>query len=59
MIMISEYTDDNNRCSRVYKSNNGDYQVNFWDAIMEHDEWKPYLTIDDAEDAAEDWVLRK
>ena len=56
--MLSEYTDEVNRCARVFKMN-GVYQVNFWDANMEIDDWKSYATEDDADDAAEDWVVKK
>ena len=57
-MMLSEYTDEVNRCARVFKMN-GVYQVNFWDANMEIDDWKSYATEDDADDAAEDWVVKK
>ena len=56
--MLSEYTDEVNRCARVFKMN-GVYQVNFWDANMEIDDWKSYQSEDDADDAAEDWVVKK
>ena len=57
-MMLSEYTDEVNRCARVFKMN-GVYQVNFWDANMEIDDWKSYQSEDDADDAAEDWVVKK
>ena len=57
--LISEYTDDRNRCARVHRFITGGYQVNFWDALLEVDYWKPYSILEDAENAAEDWVILK
>ena len=57
--LLCEYTDDRNRCARVYEFKTGGYQVNFWDASLELDYWKPHSTIEEAQDAAEDWVLIK
>jgi hypothetical protein len=57
--LLSEYTDDRNRCARVYEFKTGGYQVNFWDAITEEDFWKPYFDLEKAENDAEDWVLIK
>lgn len=56
--MLSEYTDNVNRCARVYKFDR-EYRVNFWDANMEIDDWKTYNNEDVADDAAEDWVVKK
>lgn len=58
-MMLSEYTDEVNRCARVFKQANGVYTVNFWDAIGEIDEWDTYGSEEDAENAAEDWVYKK
>lgn len=56
MKFLSEYTNDVNRCARVYKVNNG-YTVNLWDANLEIDDWKNYISEELAEAAAEDFVL--
>ena len=58
MKMLSEYTDNVNRCARVFKNDAG-YTVNFWDAVCETDEWVTYLHEETAENAAEDWIVKK
>jgi hypothetical protein len=54
--IISEYQ-EGTRNARVYKTANGEYGVLLFDAEDDHNEFKAYATIDEAEDAAEDWVL--
>lgn len=56
MNLLSEYTDDTNRCARIYRTAEGMYQVNYWDAALEIDNWQTYTSIQVAEDLAEDWV---
>lgn len=58
MKLLSEYTDDVNRCARVYNLGKGLYQVNFWDASAEIDDWVTFDTLESAENTAEDWLLK-
>jgi len=56
MNLLSEYTDETNRCARIYRMKDGLYQVNFWDAALEIDDWRTYTSEEVAENSAEDWV---
>jgi len=56
--MISDYTEGMLN-ARVYKTANGRYMVVFWDGNTQEDFAKSYDTLEHAEDAAEDWVLKK
>ena len=65
MNLISEYLSEKSdvRCAKVFRLSRGNgvdndvYQVNFWDANMAIDDWVTYPILDQAEFAAEDFVL--
>lgn len=65
MNLISEYLSEKTdvRCAKVFRLSrdngisNDVYQVNFWDANMDIDEWVTYARLEEAENAAEDFAL--
>lgn len=65
MNLISEYLSEKTdvRCAKVFRLSRGNgisndvYQVNFWDANMDIDEWVTYARLEEAENAAEDFAL--
>lgn len=56
--MISDYTEGMLN-ARVYKTAKNNYMVVFWDGNTQEDFATIYETLEQAEDAAEDWVLKK
>jgi hypothetical protein len=54
--IISEYQ-QGTRNARVYRTTSGDYGVLLFDAETDFNDFKSFHIIDDAEDAAEDWVM--
>jgi hypothetical protein len=54
--IISEYQ-EGTRNARVYRTASGDYGILLFDAVDDYNDFKSFHTIDEAEDAAEDWVL--
>jgi hypothetical protein len=54
--IISEYQ-EGTRNARVYRTTSGDYGVLLFDAETDFNDFKSFHTIDDAENAAEDWVM--
>lgn len=57
MSVISEYQ-EGTRNARVYRTQNGDYGVVVFEAESDYEEFKSFITLDKAEDYAEDWVTR-
>jgi hypothetical protein len=55
--ILSEYQ-EGTRNARVYKTSTGEYGVLTFDSQDDYNGFESYSTIDDAEDAAEDWVLK-
>lgn len=54
--IISEYQ-QGTRNARVYKTAMGDYGVLLFEAENDFNDFKVFPSIDEAEDAAEDWVM--
>lgn len=57
MSVISEYQ-EGTRNARVYRTQNGEYGVVVFEAESDYEEFKSFITLDTAEDYAEDWVTR-
>ena len=55
---ISEYI-ENARISRVYPRTLGGYRVFMYDVLTEQQTEKYFDNLTEAENAAEDWVLKK
>jgi hypothetical protein len=55
--IISNYQ-EGTRNAKVYKNANGDFAVIVFDAENDYNGYESFHNIDDAEDFAEDWVLR-
>ena len=61
MKLVSEYFSEVSpvRCAKVFvldKNGYSSYEVNFWDADLDIDDWKSFGYLNHAEDAAEDFV---
>ena len=57
MPIISNYQ-EGTRNAKVYKDANGSFSVIVFDAVDDYNGYESFYNIDDAEDFAEDWVLR-
>ena len=57
MTPISSEYQDGTRNARVYKTANGEYGVVVYDSENDFNWFQSFLTLDDAENFAEDWVL--
>jgi outer membrane receptor for ferric coprogen and ferric-rhodotorulic acid len=57
MPIISNYQ-EGTRNAKVYKDANGRFAVVVYDADDDYNGYESYTNIDEAEDFAEDWVLR-
>jgi hypothetical protein len=57
MPILSNYQ-EGTRNAKVYKTASGEYGVIVFDAQDDFNGFESFLTIDLAEDFAEDWVLR-
>lgn len=57
MPILSEYQ-NGTRNARVYKTANGEYGVVVFDSIDDYNGFESFSIVEDAEDFAEDWVLR-
>ena len=58
MIPIISNYQEGTRNAKVYKNANGDFAVIVFDAENDYNGYESFHNIDDAEDFAEDWVLR-
>lgn len=56
-IILSEYQ-SGTKNARVYKTANGEWGVLLYDASDDYNEFKSFPSEQDAEDCAEDWVLK-
>lgn len=57
MPILSNYQ-EGSRNAKVYKTASGDYGAIVYDADTDYNEFESFQNIQDAEDFAEDWVLR-
>jgi hypothetical protein len=57
MTILSEYQNGLLN-ARVYKNKNGEYGVVVYDAETDYNGFESFTIEEDAEDYAEDWVLR-
>jgi hypothetical protein len=57
MPILSNYQ-ERTRNAKVYKTASGEYGVIVYDSQDDFNGYESFLTIDLAEDFAEDWVLR-
>lgn len=55
--ILSNYQ-EGTRNAKVYKTANGEYGVIVYDANDDFNGFESFHTMDDAEDFAEDWVLK-
>jgi hypothetical protein len=55
--IISDYQ-DGTRNAKVYKDPRGRFCVVIYDSVDDYNGFESFDNIDDAEDFAEDWVLR-
>jgi hypothetical protein len=55
--ILSNYQ-EGTRNAKVYKDASGHYSVIVYDAVDDFNGYESFLTIDLAEDFAEDWVMR-
>ena len=57
MPILSNYQ-EGTRNAKVYKTTSGDYGTIVYDADTDYNAFESFQNIQDAEDFAEDWVLR-
>jgi hypothetical protein len=57
MLILSNHQ-EGTRNAKVYKDASGSFSVIVFDAEDDYNGYESFPTIDDAEDFAEDWVLR-
>ena len=58
MMLILSNHQEGTRNAKVYKDASGSFSVIVFDAEDDYNGYESFPTIDDAEDFAEDWVLR-